>query len=115
MTTYLDIDIRIKNVAGKVSDLAFMNKDQIFDMLAEIVAISDDISTFIRDIDVQMMDIETGIVEEYKDKKVSAAMLDQLAKPKILPLKTDKKWAERQNSLLSEIRMAALAAARTLE
>lgn len=115
MTTYQSIEVRIREVSGKTGELAFMNKEQIFNVLSTIVAISDELSTFIRDLDLEISNTESKVVASAAGEKITASMLSLKVKSAVAPLKADKEWAERQIDLLSELRMAALAAQRSAE
>lgn len=115
MTSYQNIEVKIKDVTSKTAQLAFMNKEQIFDILAEIVNLSDELNTFIRDLDLQMSETESKVIMGAAGEKITASMLSLRVKSSLAPLKADKEWAERQVSLLSELRMAALAAQRSAE
>lgn len=115
MISYQSIELRIKEVTDKTKDLAFMNKEQIFDMVAQIVAISDDLSTYIRQLDIKISEEEGKVLEKAQKYKMNASMARILLKQVTSSLNTDKDWANRQIQLLSEIRMAALAAQRSAE
>lgn len=115
MTSYQNIEVKIKEVTDKTAQLAFMNKEQIFDVLAVIVTLSDELNNFIRDLDLEMSDVESKVVMGAVGEKITASMLALRVKSSLAPLKADKEWAERQVTLLSELRMAALAAQRSAE
>lgn len=117
MSSYQDIEMRIREVSEKTTRLAFMTKEEIFEMVAEIVAISDMLNNMIRDIDIEISEVSletTDLIRE-SGKKMSASMIDIIVKQNIAKLKADKEWADRQTKLLSELRMAALAAQRSSE
>ena len=119
MTTYQDIELRIRTVADRTAELAFMNKEQIFEVIAEIVAISDILNNFIHDIDIEMGKIGDDMVRDNNTSsntfKMNASMMEIAIKQRTAKHKADKEWAGRQLTLLSELRMAALAAQRTAE
>lgn len=117
MISYPDIEIRIKDVTAKTSELAFMNKEQIFEVVAEIVAISDMLNNMIRDIDIKISEESIATTDAIRESgtKISASMIETIVKQNTAKLKADKEWADRQTKLLSELRMAALAAQRSAE
>lgn len=115
MSSYQNIELQIKEVTDKTAELAYMTKEQIFDMVATIVNISDQLNTLIRDLDLEMSEAETAVMNGAACEKITASMLALRVKSATAPLKADKEWAERQITLLSELRMAALAAQRSAE
>ena len=115
MTSYQNIEIRIKEVSSKTAQLAYMNKEQIFDMVAEIIDISDNLNNYIRDLDREISEAESNVMNRAFGEKITASMLSLRVKSATASLKADKEWAERQVTLMSELRMAALAAQRSAE
>ena len=115
MTTYQTIELRIKAVTEQTAKLAFMNKEELFNLIAEIVDISDTLNNFIHDLDLQMAEAEAKAMAELKDYKATASMANILVKQATSALRADKEWAGRQVDLLSEIRIAVLAAQRSNE
>ena len=115
MNSYQNIELQIKEVTDKTAELAYMTKEQIFDMVATIVNISDQLNTYIRDLDLKISEAEGNVMSGAWGEKITASMLSLRVKSATAPLKADKEWAERQVNLLSELRMAALAAQRSAE
>ena len=52
MRTYQNIEAKILDLTEKTKEFAFMNRDQIFETIAQIVALGDELARFIRDIDM---------------------------------------------------------------
>lgn len=115
MTSYQDIEPRIKVATEKSRDLAFMNREQIFDLISELVVITDDLNNYARDLDQKISEAEVKAYEMAASNKMNASLTALAVKQAIAPFKADKEWASKQGSLLSDIRIAALAAQRGAE
>ena len=96
-----------------IKGLYTMNREQIFNFVAEITFVSDDLAEFIRDINRHISDIENDTRSRCQD--CSASMLAQMIKTNTLPLMADKDWANRQLRLMDNLRITALAAQKTTE
>lgn len=115
MRTYQNIEAKILDLTEKTKEFAFMNRDQIFETIAQIVALGDELARFIRDIDMTIARVEREALDEAQATKMSASMVSLNIKQRTSTYKADKEWAGRQLTLLSEMRIAALAAQRNAE
>lgn len=115
MRTYQDIEEDVKMVTQQTSQLAFMNKEQIYGVVAFIVNLSDELNSFIHDTDIKIAETESEVHARMVDIKMTAAMLTMLVREKTAPLKADREWADRQILLLRDLRIAALASLRSAE
>lgn len=115
MTTFQDIEPRIMALVKQGRELAFMTREQIFDFVAELVALSDDINNRIRDIDVKTLVAEQEAIAATSQEKMSASMASLLVKQASKKFKPDRDWLSKQAALLSDMRIAALAAQRGAE
>lgn len=115
MTTYQNIEPRILELSKQMTSLAFMNRDEIFNFIATIVALSDELNRFVRDLDLKVAQIEQEAFEKAVANKMNASMATLAVKQSTSVIKADKDWANKQIGLLSEMRIAALAAQRGTE
>lgn len=115
MRTYQDIEKDIRTVADQTAQMAFMNKEQIFAVLAMLISLSDELNSFMREIDLKIADAEKEARDSMKGQKITASLLELMTKQYAAPLKADKAWADRQLNLLRDLRIAALAAQRSAE
>ena len=111
--TYQDIRDQISAALLKHRGVAMMNREQIFEYLAELVAISDQLIDFIRKLDRQIAETEKSTRERCDG--CSAAMLAQQIKSNTSVFIADKDWANKQLAILKDLRITALAAQRTTE
>ena len=91
--------------------MAMMNKEEIFFFISKLAFLSDELNNFMREMDIKISEAEVTLPSE----KVSASMLSLILKQKTAPFKADKEWADRQISLLRDLRIAALSAQRSAE
>lgn len=115
MTTYQDIEPKILEMVERTTKLAFMTREEIFDTISAIVALSDELNRYTRQLDLKIAEAERTAFDSALEKKLSAALTSQAVKQSTSALRADKDWANKQISLLSEIRIAALAAQRGAE
>lgn len=115
MTTYQDIEPKILAMSEKMTKLSFMTRDEIFEFIAMIVALSDELNRFVRDLDLKVAETEKEAFEMACSQKLSASLTSQAVKQSTSTIKADKDWANKQIGLLSEMRIAALAAQRGAE
>lgn len=115
MRTYQEIESDINMVTQQTAQLAFMNKEQIYGIVAVLVSLSDELNNFIHENDLKMTEAESEVIGRSYDQKMTASMLSMLVKEKTAPFKADKEWADRQVLLLRDLRIAALAAQRSAE
>lgn len=113
MTTYQDIKDQMEVVVAKNDNIHMMTREDIFMYLAELVATSQLISDFIRDLDGEIIAVEEAA---YRDNTgASVALIERIIKRKTAELVKDKNWANRQLTTLKDIRIGALAAQRSTE
>lgn len=115
MTTYQNIEPRILDITKEMERISFMTRDEIFQFISLIVSISDELNRFIRDLDLKIAEVEKEAFNMACQNKLSASMTSMAIKQSTTAIKADKDWANKQVSLLSEIRIAALAAQRGAE
>lgn len=117
MRTYQDIEKDIQIVTEQTAQLAFMNKEQIYTVVAMLISLSDELNNFMHELDINIAKTEEKIHSEIanSDKKLSASMISVMVKGATAAFKADKEWAERQVNLLRDLRIAALAAQRSAE
>ncbi len=114
MATYQELRAEMSLALAKNHSVAMMNREQIFEYLAELVLVSDSLTDFIREIDKSIHDIEID-TRTRLGGTCSAAMLNQQIKLNTSTLIADKDWANKQLALLKDLRITALAAQRTTE
>lgn len=115
MTTYQDIQPKIQMLTEQSKRLALMTRDEIFQLISELILLSDELNIFVRDLDLQIAKVENEAFEKARAEKMNASMATIAMKNAVAPYKLDKEWATKQNSLLNELRIAALAAQRGAE
>ena len=115
MRTYQNIEAKILDLTEKTKEFAFMNRDQIFETIAQIVARGVELARFLRHIGMSMTRFERLALDAAEATKMSASMVSLTIKQRTSSYKADKEWAGRQLTLLSEMRIAALAAQRNAE
>lgn len=115
MTTFQDIEPKMLDMASRMNELAMMNRDQIFEFIANIVALSDELNRFVRDLDLKVAQVEKETFDMAVQHKMNASMATLAVKQSTSAIKADKDWANKQIGLLSEMRIAALAAQRGTE
>ena len=115
MTTYQTIEPKILEMSDRKAKLAYMTRDEIFEFIATIVAISDELTRFVRDLDLKVAEAEKEAFESACAQKMNASLTSLAIKQSTTTIKADKDWANKQIGLLSEMRIAALAAQRGAE
>lgn len=115
MTTYQNIEPKILEMSAQMTKLAFMTREEIFEFIAMIVALSDELNRFVRDLDLQVANAEKEAFEAACTQHMSASLTSLAIKQATSTVKADKDWANKQIGLLSEMRIAALAAQRGAE
>lgn len=115
MTTYQTIEPKILEMSEQMKRLAFMNRDEIFEFIATIVSLSDELNRFVRDLDLKTAQAEKEAFEMACSNKMNASLTSMAVKQSTSAIKADKDWANKQIGLLSEMRIAALAAQRGAE
>lgn len=112
MPTFQDINAHLKTINEKSKRLATMTREEIFDLLAEITFLNDEIADFIYQVDKNINSVSTDLLENHP--QMSATALRNLIKTHTSSLETDKSWASRQSTNLKDLRISALAAQRDL-
>ena len=92
-----------------------MTREQLFDIIAELVFLSNELINFCRDLDGAIAKAEAEAFDMAASNKMNASLTALAVKRATAPFKADKEWAGKQNSLLTDIRIAALAAQRSAE
>lgn len=112
MRTYQDIEVDIRTLVMKSGEMAMMTREDLFNYVASLVAISDELNNFSRDMELQIANAEQAVHMQVAGTKCNASMLSLMIKNKTAPFKADKEWADKQVLLLRDLRIAALSAKR---
>lgn len=115
MQTFQSVEPRIVALVKQGKEVAFMTRESIFHYLAEITCLSDEINNLVREIDLKTLELEKEAMASARRDKLSASMAALAVKQASKALKPDRDWLTKQNHLLSEMRIAALAAQRGAE
>lgn len=112
---YQTLEKQIQAVSKQTASLAFMNREQIFEIIATLISLSDSLNNYVRKLDLEISQAEDEVINAPKEGKVNASMLGILIKQKTSPYKANRDWAERQIAILRDLRIAALSAQRAAE